>query len=167
MPNNAISRPDASEYAPYYHTYIGPVANKNILEVLMSQAAAFDPLQSVGDTQSLHRYAEGKWSVKEVVSHVTDAERIFAYRMLRIARGDQTPLAGFDQQPYVDIAAFDKLPITQLVDAFRATRASTLALAAELDDDAWRRMGVASGFPVTPGRIRPARGRRPSTASSR
>jgi uncharacterized damage-inducible protein DinB len=149
MPHNAISRPDASEYAPYYHTYIGPVADKDILQVLVSQAASFDPLRSVDDAQALHRYAADKWSVKEVVGHVTDAERIFAYRMLRIARGDQTPLSGFDQQPYVDIASFDRLPLAQLVDAFRTSRASTLALAAELDEDAWRRMGVASGFPVS------------------
>jgi uncharacterized damage-inducible protein DinB len=149
MPHNAISRPEASEYAPYYHTYIGPVADKDILEFLKSQATAFDSLRSVSDAQALHRYAADKWSVKEVVGHVTDAERIFGYRMLRIARGDQTPLAGFDQQPYVDMAGFDKFPLTQLVDAFRTARASTLALTAELDDDAWRRMGVASGFPVS------------------
>ncbi len=149
MTTHVLSHPGADEYAPYYNTYIAPVAGQNALETLVTQLGALDALRSLGDAQALHRYAPDKWSVKEVVGHITDAERIFACRMLRIARGDQTPLPGFDQQPYVDAAHFDRLSIGTLVDSFRATRAATLALANEIDTDAWLRTGTASGFTVS------------------
>ena len=149
MSNKASLRADAAEYAPYYGKYIEQIAGQDVSALLASQASALDALRSLSESQALHRYAPDKWSVKEVIGHITDAERIFAYRMLRIARGDGTPLAGFDQQPYVDSAHFDNLSMTTLVDSFRVTRASTLALMAELSDDAWPRMGMASGFPVS------------------
>lgn len=149
MSSTAALRVEAAEYAPYYGTYIGPIADQDITALLISQGQALDALRSLDELAALHRYAPDKWSVKEVVGHITDAERVFAYRMLRIARGDATPLAGFDQQPYVEAAHFDRRPMSALVDSFRATRASTLALMAELNDDAWARMGVASGFPVS------------------
>lgn len=149
MPNHALSRPDASEFATHYQTYIGPIADQNVPELLTEQADAFEPLRPLSESDVAHRYASDKWSVKEVIGHVTDAERVLAYRMLRIARGDQTPLAGFDQQPYVEAANFDRFPIAALIDAFRTTRAATLTLVNEIDDDGWRRMGVASGVPVS------------------
>lgn len=149
MPSHSLSRPDASEYKPAYNTYIDPVADHDALELLTTQIDALEPLRSLSESAALHRYAPGKWSVKEMIGHITDAERIFAYRMLRIARGDQTPLANFDQQPYVDAAHFDRFPIAALVDAFRTARAATLSLTSEIDDDGWRRMGVASDFPVS------------------
>jgi len=149
MSSSAALRAVPEEYAPYYGTYIGPIADQDITALLVAQRESFGALRSLDDSRALHRYAPDKWSVKEVVGHITDAERVFAYRMLRIARGDATPLAGFDQQPYVEAAYFDSMPISQLVDAFRATRSSTLALMAEIGNDAWPRMGVASGFPVS------------------
>ena len=149
MSAHGPSRPDPSEYAAYYGKYIEPVAAGNVMELLKSQPVVLQSLRSLGDADSARRYAPGKWSVKEVVGHITDAERIFSYRMLRIARGDQTPLAGFDQQPYVDAAQFDRFPIGQLVDAFGTARASTLSIMDEIDGDGWARMGTASGFPVS------------------
>jgi uncharacterized damage-inducible protein DinB len=110
---------------------------------------AFDPLRSLDDSRALRRYAPDKWSVKQTLGHVTDAERVFAYRMLRIARGDETPLAGFEQNDYVTAANFDALPLAGLVDAFRATRAATIALTGEISGDAWLRTGTASGFRVS------------------
>ncbi len=148
MPN-LPTRPDASEYATNYQTNVGPIADQNVLDLLNKQSSAFAPLRSLSDSDATHRYEPDKWSVKEVIGHITDAERVFAYRMLRIARGDQTPLASFDQQPYVDMAHFDQFPIAALIDSFRTTRAATLSLAGEIDDDGWRRTGVASGFPVS------------------
>jgi len=149
MSSSAALRVETAEYAPYYGTYIGPIADQDITALLASQAHALDSLRALDDAAALHRYAPDKWSVKEVVGHITDGERVFAYRMLRIARADATPLAGFDPEPYVKAAHFDSIPISKLVDSFRATRASTLALMAELNDDAWPRMGVASGVPVS------------------
>ena len=149
MPRNALSSPDPSEYAPYYWTYIGQVPDDNVAELLHRQRTAFEPLRTLTDSQALERYAADKWTVKQVIGHINDAERVFAYRMLRIGRGDATALAGFDQQPYVDIANFDRLPLATLVDSFETARASTLSIVTELDESAWPRMGTASGFPVS------------------
>lgn len=148
-PSTSPSRPDASEFAEYYGKYIATVASDDVLTSLGTQAGALDPLRTLSDADALRRYEPGKWSVKEVVGHVTDAERIFACRMLRIARGDATPLPGFDQQTYVDSAGFDVRPMGTLVDAFRTQRAATLSIADEIGADDWRRMGTASGFPVS------------------
>lgn len=149
MLKTSALRVEASEYAPYYGTYIGLIADQDIAALLASQASALDSLRSLSDAKAQYRYGPEKWSVKEVIGHITDAERVFAYRMLRIARGDATPLAGFDQQPYVEAAHFDALPITTLIGGFRAARAATLSLMAQIDDEAWARMGSASGFPVS------------------
>lgn len=149
MPKHILSRPDPSEYAPFYEAYVGLVADGDLLQYLIAQSSAFDSLRLFNESDAVKRYAPDKWSIKEVIGHVTDAERIFAYRMLRVARGDATPLAGFDQQQYVEMAHFDRVPITTLIDSFRTARAATLSLADEIDDDGWRRMGVASGFPVS------------------
>ncbi|MEO7217274.1 MAG: DinB family protein [Gemmatimonadaceae bacterium] len=149
MQKTSPLRVEASEYARYYGTYIGLIADQDITALLLSQAGALDSLSSLSDVKAKYRYGPDKWSVKEVIGHITDAERVFAYRMLRVARGDATPLAGFDQQPYVEAAHFDALPITTLIDGFKTTRAATLSLMAQIDDAAWPRMGTASGFPVS------------------
>jgi uncharacterized damage-inducible protein DinB len=149
MTTQVLSHPGADEYAPYYNTYIAPVAGQNALDTLVTQLGALDPLRAIDDTRALHRYGPDKWSVKEVVGHMTDGERIFACRMLRIARGDKTPLPGFDQQPYVDAAHFDSMAIGALVDSFRTARAATITLANEIHGDAWLRTGTASGFTVS------------------
>jgi uncharacterized damage-inducible protein DinB len=91
-----------------------------------------------------HRYAEGKWSVKEVVGHVCDAERIFSYRILRIARADQTPLAGFDENAYVPAGNFAARTLESLLAEFAAVRQATIALIASLPDEAWARTGIAN-----------------------
>lgn len=144
-----LSRPASSEYNLHYAAYIGPMADQNALELLATQKGALDGLRTLDESRALHQYAPGKWSVKEVIGHVTDAERIFSYRMLRIARGDKTPLANFDQDPYIEAAGFDRYPIGQLIDAYRATRESTLSIAREIDAEGWQRMGVASDAPVS------------------
>ncbi|MEO8945140.1 MAG: DinB family protein [Gemmatimonadaceae bacterium] len=144
-----LSRPASSEYKPSYDAYIGPVADQDALDLLARQKTALDGLRTLDESRALHRYAPGKWSVKEVIGHVADAERIFSYRMLRIARGDKTPLANFDQEPYIEAAGFDRFPVGQLVDAYHATRNSTLSIANEIDADGWSRMGVAGDAPVS------------------
>jgi uncharacterized damage-inducible protein DinB len=149
MSNKNFSRPDTSEYAAYYATYVSPIADEDVATLLTSQIDAFDSLRTTSESDAMHRYASGKWSVKEVIGHITDTERVFAYRMMRIARGDSTPLASFDQDLYVRTANADRLPIAKLIDSFRATRAATLSLMNEIDDDAWSLTGVASGFPVS------------------
>ena len=96
-----------------------------------------------------HRYAHDKWSVREVLGHLCDAERIFAYRLLRIARADATPLEGFDENTYVPAGAFDNRALGDLIADWTATRSATIALVRGLPADAWARRGTANGKPVT------------------
>jgi hypothetical protein len=145
----AVGHPEASEYAPFYAVYIARVTEEPVaaLEAQGRQTRAF--LAGVSDTQAGHRYATGKWTVRDIVGHLADAERIMAYRALRIARGDETPLAGFDENAFVDVAGANRRPISDLVGDLSAVRAATLALFRGLDTDAWRRRGSANGDPVT------------------
>ena len=148
MTSTPLPRPDESEYAPFYAGYVR-LSGDDVTSTLEQQRAEIEALRALAEPAATHRYAEGKWSVKEVIGHITDAERIFAYRMLRIARGDTTPLASFDEQMFVAGANFDALPMDTLIDSFAAARASTLALIAELDGGVWARTGTASGKPVS------------------
>src|SRR5260370_3264540 len=104
-------------------------------------------LRGLSDTEAMYRYDRGKWSIKEVVGHLTDVERIMAYRALRIARGDTTPLPGFDENAYVPAAGFDTRSLADLIGELRTARAATLALLRTFDADASRRRGTASGNP--------------------
>ena len=148
MPQSALVRPSESEYAPFYAGYVARVGD-DVMQRLKLQADSLEPLRALGESDADRSYEPGKWTVKEVVGHINDTERIFAYRLLRIARGDTTPLPGFDQASYVSNADFGRHQLGTLVDNFRATRTATLLLMDELDTDAWTRSGTASGFPVT------------------
>jgi uncharacterized damage-inducible protein DinB len=106
-------------------------------------------LSAVTEAGAGHRYAPGKWSVREVLGHLCDAERIFAYRLLRIARGDKTPLEGFDENVYVPAGAFDNRTLADLREEWTATREATVALVRGLPADAWTRRGSANGTSVT------------------
>jgi uncharacterized damage-inducible protein DinB len=145
-----LTPPDAGEYAPFYSRYIATVLGADLRQVLATQPdtlrAACAGLSEAG---ALHRYAEGKWSVKEVVGHIADAERIFSYRALRIARRDATALSAFDENAYVAAAHFDRRPLGDLVDDFETVRRQTLSLLAGLDSERWEEIGTASGHPVS------------------
>ena len=146
----SVGRPQPDEVPSHYVGYIERVPESDPVAVLAAQidvTAAL--LRGLSETDALKRYAPGKWSVKEVVGHLADTERIMAYRALRIARGDETPLPSFDENAYVPPAKFDARPLTDLVADLRTVRASTLALFRSLDGDAWRRRGTASGKPVS------------------
>ena len=145
-----LSRPGPDEYDPYYERYIGRVPSGAVLERLAWQqeevAAAFG---SLDEPTAQHRYAPGKWSVKEVLGHLTDAERVFTYRALRFARADATPLPGFDENAYVPAAGFDRREVGSLLAEWRAVRSATLALFEGLDAAAWLRRGTASEVPAS------------------
>ena len=146
----SLPRPAADEAATFYHGYIAEVAGENIGEQLRDQLAEVERLVStVDDRAALARYAPGKWSVKEVLGHLTDAERIFSYRLLRIGRGDATPLPGFDENRYVPAGRFDERPLRALLADFRAVRMSSLALVEGLPSAAWSQRGAASGEAIT------------------
>ena len=145
-----IPRPASDEAAPFYHGYIARVQGENIGEQLRNQLTEVERVVStLDDRAALARYAPGKWSVMEVLGHLTDVERIFGYRLLRIARGDATPLPGFDENTYVPAGRFDERPLRALLADFRAVRLSSLALVEGLPSAAWSARGAASGNEIT------------------
>ena len=149
MPSTA-TRPAQTEYLPYYSRYIELVTGNDVLAALKTQlreTLAF--LACISSEETVHRYAPGKWSVSEVLGHMIDTERIMAYRALRIARGDQTPLPGFEQDDYVRGADFDNIRWSALVEQFDLQRHSNIAMFASFSDEAWARSGTASGATVT------------------
>lgn len=146
MPELLISKPDNTEHAPYYGRYIDMVPDGDILGTLAGQiGVTLTELRKISDADSLLRYEPGKWSLREVVGHMIDTERIFAYRALRIARNDRTALPGFEQDDYIAAADFDRCAWTDLIDEFYAVRRSNLAMFRGLTEDAWTRRGIASG----------------------
>jgi hypothetical protein len=150
MRNSLRARPEADEAAPAYHGYIAKVPDGNLSDHLMDQLHELEHLLAqVTDRAALARYAEGKWSIKEVLGHLSDAERIFSYRLLRIGRGDETPLSGYDENAYVPTGRFDQRPLPMLLAEFRSVRLSTAALIEGMGDECWTRRGLANGKPVS------------------
>jgi hypothetical protein len=146
----AIARPEPGEYAPYYDRYIRLVQGEDILNTLDQQRRQTMLLLSGRDEEDGNfRYAPDKWSAKEVLGHVCDTERIFAYRALRFSRGDAAPLAGFEQDDYVRNGPFANCRLSDLVEEFIAVRRATLSLLRSLDEAAWMRRGVANNNEVT------------------
>ena len=138
-------RPQQGDYALYYEKYVSLVPSGDFLEILQSQRRELlELLSPLSEEQANFRYAPGKWSVKEVIGHITDAERIFAYRLLRIARGDETPLSSFEQDGYIKTGRFSTRKLEDLLEEFSAVRESTICLIRSLDDAAWLRRGNAS-----------------------
>ena len=145
-----IGIPERNEAAPYYFTYIDRVAGGDVagtLETQLSEAMTFWP--SIGEEQSLRRYAPEKWSIRQVLNHLNDAERVFVSRALWFARGFDSPLPSFEQDVAVAGARADECPWASHVEEFRAVRLATLSFVRNLPADAWARSGVASGNPVT------------------
>jgi len=141
----AIPRPAPGEYAPYYGRYIEKVPTGDLIGTLEGQARDTQGLLAgLTDAKALHRYAPGKWSIKEVVGHVTDAERVFSYRALRFARADKTALPGFDENAWVPPASFDARSLKDLAAELDAVRRATVALFRGFDAAALARSGTAS-----------------------
>jgi hypothetical protein len=142
--------PEGSEYNAYYGRYIELVKTDNIVSTLETQVQdTLATLRRIDEAKANHRYAPGKWTVKEMLGHISDAERIFAYRALRISRGDKTPIEGFEQDDYVRNGPFENCRWTDLVDEFGAIRRTTVFLFRSLREEAWIRRGTASGYEVS------------------
>src|SRR5919107_1388241 len=125
----APARPEQNEYASYYERYISLVPEGDVVETLERQGAeTLALLRSLPEERGAHRYEEGKWSVKQLVGHVNDGERIFSYRALAIARGDSQPLPGMEQDEWMAGVDFDARTLRSLVDEFEAVRSATLHL---------------------------------------
>jgi hypothetical protein len=150
MPAAFIPKPQAGEYNPYYDKYVSKVPEGDVLALLQSQneeTAAL--LCKVPEPRAGFRYAPDKWSIKEVVGHLCDTERIMTYRALRIGRGDTKPLPGFEQDDYIKTANFDSRTLADLVSEFQLIRQTTLALFRNFDEAALVRTGTASDSPVS------------------
>ena len=143
-------RPKTHEAAPYYFAYMNLVPDGEIVDVLEEQLGETSSfLSSISEEQSLERYAPDKWSLRELLNHVNDTERIFVFRALWFARGFKEPLPSFDQEIAVQGAGANGVPWSSQVAEFRSIRAATLAFFRSLPEDAWQRSGIASGNPFT------------------
>ena len=145
-----IDKPAENEYASFYARYVALVPEADILGALEQQTQAIGRLAgSVAAEKETYRYAPGKWSVREVLGHLIDAERVFGYRAFCFSRGEQAPLPSFDENQYVSAAGADLIPLAELGDEFAAVRASNLAFLRRLSALEAVRLGTASGKPVS------------------
>jgi uncharacterized damage-inducible protein DinB len=143
-------KPDNTEYAEFYAGYVALVPEGDIVAILATQLDdTFALLRELSDEQALHAYAPGKWSIKEVIGHLADAERVFSYRILRFARADTTPLQGYDENTYVPAGEFDGRPLASLMAEYAAVRRATVALLAGLPARSWTQQGTANRYPTT------------------
>lgn len=143
-------RPDTTEAAPYYFTYINQVEGDDpagAIENQLEESLAF--FAKIREEKSLYRYAPEKWSIRQVLNHVTDTERSFAFRALWFARGFETPLPGYDQNIAASGAEADRISWAAHVEEFRRVRLSTISLYRNLPPEAWLRRGIASDNPFT------------------
>lgn len=143
-------RPVEGDYAPFYETYVSKISSHNIFEMLnQSFPENLKFLKDLPAEKWEYRYAEGKWTIKEIMVHIMDAERVFSNRALRIARNDKTPLPGFDQDEYAPYMGADERTVDSILEEYENLRKSTLSLFKNLTDDMWLREGLASGTHVT------------------
>lgn len=150
MTENRSIRPGPDECAEYYHGYVALVPDGDILETLARQGEEFvSRLRRIPAEHGDFRYAEGKWTVKEVIGHLVDTERVMGFRALAFARGDRTPLPGFEQDDYVAGGRFGDRTIADLADEIESLRRSHLVLFGSFDDEDWMRRGTASGYEFT------------------
>jgi len=149
MPATAV-RPSRSEYDSYYHRYICLVPDEDVLIALDQQLAdTLILLRSLSEQHAEFRYEPGKWSVKEVLGHMIDTERIMSYRALRIARNDRTPIEGFEQDDYVKYGGFAARSVATLGREFEQVRRATISLFRNLEPDAWARVGIANKVEIS------------------
>jgi len=150
MSSVTLRRPTDKEYASFYAGYVGLVPDGDFLALLEQQGAATQKLlRPIGEATSQHRYAPDKWSIREVIGHVADSERVFTYRALRFARGDATPLPGYDEKQWGVTTNAHSRTLVSLLDDLQALRAATLTLFRGFADADWDRSGIASNNPVT------------------
>lgn len=143
-------RPSSQEYSEFYARYVDRVPEEEIVPVLRAQIDEVRRLASVTPAdREAFRYEPEKWSVREVLGHVTDTDRVFSYRFLRIRRADPTPLEGFDENAFAAASDAANRPLARLADEFAAVRSAWLPLLDGLAPTDWRRMGTASGWPVS------------------
>lgn len=145
-----MQRPEKNEYNEYYDRYVSLVDETEMPSTFEAQLKDMSELfNSISEEKSIFAYAEGKWTIKETVGHLIDGERMFGYRALRISRGDETPIEGFEQDGYVENAPFNNYRFSDLVEEFELVRKSSILFFRHLKETDWTRIGTASGSPVS------------------
>ena len=146
-----IGVPDSTEYAPAFAGYVARVVTVGdpVSELTTQRAKVVARLAKLSDEQSAFRYAADKWSIKDLVGHLCDAERVFSYRLLRIGRGDTTPLSGFEESDYARAARSDRRQFGELLAEWSVVRAATVALATSLPEKDWMNIGTSNGAPMS------------------
>ena len=150
MSEQTINRPEQTEYNPYYEKYVSLVPAGDVVETLSRQSEeTLALLRSIDEARAVYRYEPDKWSIKQVVGHICDGERVFAYRALRFARSDETPLPGYEQDDYARAGNFDARTLADLAAEFERVRAATVALFRSFDAEAMQRRGKANDNEVS------------------
>ena len=145
-----MKRPENTEYSDWYAGYVGSVQETDIISALEKQADDVkDFFAEISEEKGLYRYAEDKWTIKELLGHINDGERVFAYRALRFSRNDETALAGFDENPYVANSNFNERTLTDLVEEFVLLRQANMFIFRNLKESDWDNSGIASDAKVT------------------
>jgi hypothetical protein len=145
-----MNRPEINEFDPYYATYVSLVNGGSVEEMLESQIEEIKSLfTGMPEEKGEFTYEDGKWTIKELLSHILDGERVFAYRILRISRGDRTPIEGFEQDDYIENSNANDRTFVNLLEEFEFQRLSNLKMLAGISDEASTRTGIASGKPVS------------------
>ena len=145
-----MRKPEKSEYDPYYEKYVSLIDENELMATLESQP---DEMRSItaelAEERGTFAYAEGKWTVKELLSHLVDGERMFAYRIFRIARGDRTPIEGFEQDGYIENSHANDRSFAELSDEFSLLRKANMLFLKNLDEQDWTRMGMANNVEIS------------------
>lgn len=145
-----MQRPSKNEYAEYYDRYVSLVEETDIIAAMEEQLHEVEQIfAEISEEKSLYAYAEGKWTIKELIGHLADGEMIFAYRALRISRADKTPIEGFEQDDYIENSNFNSMRLADLIEELVLSRKISLILFGNLTEDAWKRTGTASDATVS------------------
>lgn len=146
-----MNRPEKNEYDPYYETYVSLVGDGDIVDTLERQAAEVrEFFAAIPEEKGPYAYAEGKWSIKELLGHIIDGERMFMYRIFRISRADKTPIEGFEQDGYIENARSNSRRFADLLEEFAALRRANIIAYRHFSDEDWGRTGTANELEITP-----------------
>jgi hypothetical protein len=146
-----MNRPEKEEYDPYYEGYISLVPDGNIIEIMENQSREMREIFSgIPEEKGRYAYAEGKWTIKELLGHLIDGERMFMYRIFRISRGDETPIEGFEQDGYIENARSNSRTFADMVEEFGALRGANVIAFGHFSDEDWVRVGTANQAKITP-----------------
>lgn len=145
-----VKRPAENEYAPYYHTYISKVEGDHVIQILKDRKETFiEFMKTLPEDKWLYKYGADKWTIKEAIMHIIDTERVFAYRAMRSARNDQTPMVGFDQDKYVPNSNANNRSVTSIIQEYSLQRDANIAMLENITEEMASHLSEASGLPVT------------------